>query len=233
MLGRLIQNLVHTRRPYRDWTNLPLSVCASSVETQVSSGLPQGWGVWVQQTWVWHKPSWRRSPLTPPQSCQNLPRTRETDSYRAQTKPCIHQDPGERSSDPTRDWPRLACECLGVPGGDVGWQWPAAGTENLSVAVHAQDLLKEVTIFFITSIIVLVSGQTEREHSPAQQQKIGLKIYWAWPRPSEQDPVSPTVSLSHQEASISLLSSFLRGQTEWKPQSQKTNQTDHINHSLV
>ena len=27
----------------------------------------------------------------------------ETDSWRAQTEPCVHQDPGERSSDPTRD----------------------------------------------------------------------------------------------------------------------------------
>ena len=26
----------------------------------------------------------------------------ETDSWRAQTEPCVHQDPGERSSDPTR-----------------------------------------------------------------------------------------------------------------------------------
>ena len=39
----------------------------------------------------------------------------------------------------------------------------------------------------------LVSGQTTgREQSPAYQQKIGLKIYWAWSSPSEQDPVSPT-----------------------------------------
>ena len=53
----------------------------------------------------------------------------------------------------------------------------------------------------------LVSGQTTgREHSPAHRQKIGLQIYWAWPRPWEQDLVSPSVSLSHQEASISLLS---------------------------
>ena len=65
------------------------------------------------------------------------------------------------------------------------------------------------------------------------QQKIGLKIYWAWPRPSEQDPFSPSVSLSHQEASISLLSFSVRGQTEWKPQSQKSNQSDHMDHSLV
>ena len=57
---------------------------------------------------------------------------------------------------------------------------------------------------------------------PLPSQKMGLKIYWAWPFLSEQDLVSPTVSLSHLEASISLLSLSLRGKTEWKPQSQKT-----------
>ena len=65
---------------------------------------------------------------------------------------------------------------------------------------------------------------TQREHNAAHQHKIRLKIYWAWPRPSEQDPVSPTVSLSHQEVSISLLSIFIRRQTQWKPQSQKIKQ---------
>ena len=30
----------------------------SAEEVRVSSGLPQGQGLWVQQTWVWHKPSW-------------------------------------------------------------------------------------------------------------------------------------------------------------------------------
>ena len=44
----------------------------SPEEVRVSTGLPQGQGLCVQQIWVWHKPSWRRSPLTPPQSCQNL-----------------------------------------------------------------------------------------------------------------------------------------------------------------
>ena len=49
-----------------------------------------------------------------------------------------------------------------------------------------------------------VSGQTTgKEYSPTHQQKIGLNLYWAWSHPSEQDPVSPTVSLSQQEASIS------------------------------
>ena len=40
-------------------------VWVSPEEVQVSSGLLQGQGFWVQQTWVWHKPSWRGSPLTP------------------------------------------------------------------------------------------------------------------------------------------------------------------------
>ena len=52
----------------------------------------------------------------------------------------------------------------------------------------------------------LASGQTTgREQSPTHQQKIGLKIYWSWPCPSEQDPVSPSVSLSHHEVSIRLI----------------------------
>ena len=42
----------------------------------------------------------------------------------------------------------------GVSGGGTGRQWPAAGLGALSVAVRAWDLLKEVTIIFITSIIV-------------------------------------------------------------------------------
>ena len=66
----------------------------------------------------------------------------------------MHQDPGERSSDPTRDGPRLAQKCPGVSSGGVGQWWPAAGLGPLSAAVHAWDLLKEVAIIFITSTIV-------------------------------------------------------------------------------
>ena len=41
------------------------------------------------------------------------------------------------------------------------------------------------------------------------------------------------MQLAGVDNSISLLSLFIRRQTEWKPQSQKTNQTDHMDHSLV
>ena len=33
------------------------------MEVRVSSGLLQGQGLWVQQTWVWNMASYRRSPL--------------------------------------------------------------------------------------------------------------------------------------------------------------------------
>ena len=111
----------------------------------------------------------------------------------------MHQDPGERSSDPTRDWPRLACECPEVSGRDLGQWWPAAGSGALSAPVHAWNLFKEVifiTITFTTYHYLpylhhnLASGQTTgREHRPTHQQKIGLR------------PRFP-LSLSHQEASI-------------------------------
>ena len=56
----------------------------------------------------------------------------ETNSWRAQTKPCVYQDQGERSSDPKRDLPRLACEHPGVSSRGVG-QWPGLGELNAGV----------------------------------------------------------------------------------------------------
>ena len=36
----------------------------------------------------------------------------------------------------------------------MGWHWPAAGSGELHEEVHTQDLLKEITIIFITSTIL-------------------------------------------------------------------------------
>ena len=59
-----------------------------------------GYG-WVQQTWVWHKPSWKRLPLTPSIELPELTQDWEIDSWRAQQN-LVHQDPEERSSDPRK-----------------------------------------------------------------------------------------------------------------------------------
>ena len=88
----------------RDTTDIEPGLCLSvSCGGNISSGLLQEQGLWVQQTWIWHKSSWGRLPFTLQQSHQNLHGIGETDSWRAQTKPCTHQDPEEKGSDPTRD----------------------------------------------------------------------------------------------------------------------------------
>ena len=70
----------------------------------------------------------------------------------AQTKPRVHQDPGETALTvtPQETDPDLPVSVQESP----GQRWPAAGSEALSAAVHAWDLLKEVAIFFITFTIV-------------------------------------------------------------------------------
>ena len=104
--------------------------------------------------------------------------------------------------------------CLGVSGGGVDRGWPAAGLGAWSVAVHAWDLLREVTIIFSTSTIVWsqVNSREGTQLHPSTEKWI--KDLLSMTPPIEQDPVSPSVSLSHQEASISLLSISIRGQTD-------------------
>ena len=83
-----------------------------------------------------------------------------------------------------------------------------------------------------------------RESSPTHKKAIGLKIYWAWPSAPEHYLVFPHIQSLHQEACTSLLSSSFRRQPEearititqppeQKPQSQKANQNDYMNHSFV
>ena len=120
------------------------------MEVRVGSGLPQGQGLWV---WVWRRSSWRRSPLTPPE-LPELTQDWEIHSWRAQQN-LVNQDPGERNSDPTGDLPVGVQE---ISSESMGYWWPAAGLGAQNVAVHAWDLLREVTIIFITSTIVSVQS---------------------------------------------------------------------------
>ena len=68
---------------------------------------------------------------------------------------CVHQDLGKGAVTPEETDPDLPGS-VQESGGDVGWQWPAAGLGALSVAVPAWDLLKEFAIIFITPRIVSV-----------------------------------------------------------------------------
>ena len=130
---------------------LPLSVSCGGV----SSGLPQGQGLWVQQAWVWHKPSWRRSPLT---------HHRAARTYTGLGKQTLGEHkqnlmwcaPGPRRKE---QWPhrRLTQTC---PWASRSLWWrrglvvPCCRLGALSASVPAWDLLKEVAIIFIVSTIV-------------------------------------------------------------------------------
>ena len=146
--------------------NLPLNVWVSPEEVRVSSGLLQGQGLWVQETWVWHKPSWRRSPLIPPELTQDW-RNRLLEGT---NKTCVHQDPGERSSDPKRKWPRLPCECPGVSSEGMGQRWPASGLGALTEAC-VQGTFEGGCHFPHYLHHSLVSGKTGREHSSTHQNR--------------------------------------------------------------
>ena len=56
-------------------------------------------------------------------------------SCRAQTKPCVQQDPGERSSDHIGDWIRPTSWVWKVFCWDMGWQWLIAGTGTFEAAI--------------------------------------------------------------------------------------------------
>ena len=146
----------------------------------------------------------------------------------------MHQDPGERRSDPTRDWPRLAHECPGVSSRGLGRQWPAAGSGPLSEAVRAWDLLKEVATIFITSTIVWPQVKQQRENTALPINRKLDEIFTEHGPAHQNKNQSSLQSLSPiRKLPLSLLTLSIRGQTEWKPQSQKTNQTDLMDHSLV
>ena len=151
MLGGLKQKLVHTRRHHRDWARSTFECLLRMYRSAVacSRGRASGCsrpGCGISPLWGgYHYPTIELPELTQDWGNSLL---------EGKNKLCVHQDPGERSSDPTEDWPRLACECPGVSGGGMGRWWPAAGLGALSAAVPSQDLLKEVTIIFITSTIV-------------------------------------------------------------------------------
>ena len=122
---------------------------------------------------------------------QNFHRMGETFSWRAQMKPCVHQDPGERSSVLTRDFMKLKDELLRFVGANM---LLVKSGEISAERMKRWSHKSKVTVSVQESPVVdsLASSQTIwREYHPTHQQKIWLKIYWAWLWPSEQDQFSP------------------------------------------
>ena len=85
--------------------------------------------IWTDQSLVLKLKLWLETSqvtkditINPTIDLPDLTQDWEIDSRRAQTEPCVYHNPGEKISDPTKDWPRLAQEGPGVSRGGVG-QW--------------------------------------------------------------------------------------------------------------
>ena len=69
MLSRLVVTfLPRSKRLLISWLQSPSAVILEPKSLTLFPlflALSQGQGLWVWQTWVWHEPSWRRSPLIP------------------------------------------------------------------------------------------------------------------------------------------------------------------------
>ena len=95
-------------------------------------------------------------------------------------------------------------------------QWPSVESGALNVAVCAWNLLKEVTIIFITSTIVWPQVNNREGTQPHPSTENRTKDLLIMALPIRKRPRFPLVSLSSQEASINLLSFSMRGQTDRK-----------------
>ena len=130
----------------------------------------------------------------------------------------MHQDPGEKNSDPTGDCPRLACGCPGVSDVGMGWWWPAAGLGARTVAVHSWDPLREVTIIFITSTIVGPQVSSRTELHPSTENWIKDLLSMALPiRTRPSTPLSQSIPSGSFQKSLILLH-------------QRAEQTENHNH---
>ena len=130
----------------------------------------RGQGLWVQQTWVWHKPSWRRSPLTHHRAART-----NTGLLKGKNKSLCAPGPRRKELWPHR---RLTQTCPGVSR-SLWWRQGSVVAHSRSGALSAAVGSFEGGIHYLHYLHhSLASGQaTGKEHSPGHQQKIGLKIY--------------------------------------------------------
>ena len=129
--------------------------------------------------------------ISPPQSNQNLHRTGETNSWRAQTNLVYTRTQEKGALTPQETDPDLPMSVTQSP----AEMWISGLLQGPGIG-HFEGDLHDLHYLHHS----LASGQTiGREHSPTHQQKIRLKIYWAWLHPSEQDFHKPLI-LIHQRS---------------------------------
>ena len=116
----------------------------------------------------------------------------------------------------------------------MGWQCPAAGSGAMSEAVHAQDLLKEVTIIFITTTIVWSQVKQQGGNTAPPITENGIKDLLSMALPIRTRPSFPhSQSLPSGSFHKPLILVPQREDRMKTTITENCNQTDHKDHSLV
>ena len=147
--------LTRTQGPHKDWDRTVFECLLWQYGSAVDCHRDRSSGCSRHGTWVWHKPSWRKPPLMRNRLLEGTNRTLCT---RIQEKGAMIP----QETDP--DLP-------------VSIQESPAEAWVGGVAVHAWDLLKEVTIIFITSTIVWPQ-LNNKERTPWTVWKGKMVGYW-------------------------------------------------------
>ena len=182
----------------------------------------------MQWSWAWQKPSRRRSPLTHHRASRTYKGLRNR--LRRLTEPRERQDPEEEAGTPQEPGPDLPVSVQESP--EEAW----LGSALLRGWGHRVEHCLLGTFSRRSSLSSSPPPQfglrsNNREGAqPCHSTENWFKCLLARPAPPEQDRFP---HLSHQEASISLLSFSIRGQTERKPQSQKTNRSDFMDNNFA
>ena len=151
------------------------------MEARVSSGLLQGQGLWVQQMWVWHKPSWRRSPLTHHRTARTSTGLGKQTLDRHKRN-LLHTRTQEKGAVTPQETDPDLPGSVQVSGGGVGRRAPAAGWGHL---------LKEVAIIFITSTIVWSQANNREGTQPCPSTENWIKDLLSMALPIRKRPSFP------------------------------------------
>ena len=155
--------------------------------------------------WGWHNSSWKRSPLTPLESCQNLHRTVTLGGHNRTL--CTRLEKGRVTPQESclwvsgSLWRRRGSAVAGCRVGSTGCGSACMGRfEGGHPYLH-----------YLHHSLAPGKSQGTQLHPSTEN---WIKDLLGMAPPIRSRPSMPSVSLSHQEDSISLLSFSIRGQTE-------------------
>ena len=132
---------------------------------------------------------------------------RERQRWGHNQKFCMYHDPEEKSSDPTGDWTKTACQCWRASCGGMHQVWLTTGRGHWKVPFGVNPLGGHHQPYhraWHRAVLPQDKQLPGRECNPTHWQINGFKLYWERPCPPEQDPVPPRNYKSGEKTAITI-----------------------------